>query len=102
MDFNFNQIDQIVKEVLMKTIKNNGIGTGQDAYDKKLAAVMEHSMIRPDATPDMVKQYCQDRQIRLSECFFGTLLCIHGCRAAQGYRRESIHCSLLSHGDRFH
>ncbi len=70
-----NQIDKIVKEVVQETIKNNNPGTGRDAYDEKLAAAMEHSMIRPDATPDMVKQFCEEavkyrfRNVSLAPCY---------------------------------
>lgn len=70
-----NQIDKIVKEVVLETIKNHNPGFGRDAYDEKLAAVMEHSMIRPDATPDMVKQFCEEavkyrfRNVSLAPCY---------------------------------
>jgi len=44
-------------------------------FDKKLASVMEHSMIRPDATAAMVKQFCEEaikyhfRNVALAPCF---------------------------------
>ena len=46
-------------------------------YDKRLATKMEHSMIRPDATPAMVKQFCEEairfgfRNVSLAPCFVG-------------------------------
>lgn len=79
-----NQIDKIVQEVIRETINNNGLGaawadnglgTARAAYDEKLAAAMEHSMIRPDATPAMVKQFCEEavkyrfRNVSLAPCF---------------------------------
>lgn len=71
----FNQIDKIVAEVVKDTIMNNRLTDGKDIYDAKLAAVMEHSMIRPDATPAMVKQFCEEavkyrfRNVSLAPCF---------------------------------
>lgn len=81
-------IDRIVKEVIEETMKQSRSGApgremktgtvcsaGQNAFDKKLAAVMEHSMIRPDATPAMVKQFCEEavkygfRNVALAPCF---------------------------------
>lgn len=70
-----NQLDKIVREVVLETVKNNGLDTGRDTYNKRLAAVMEHSMIRPDATPAMVKQFCEEavryrfRNVSLAPCF---------------------------------
>lgn len=82
----FNLIDKIVAEVVKDTIINNRLAVGKDAfaeelcvgrdaYDEKLASVMEHSMIRPDATPAMVKQFCEEavkyqfRNVSLAPCF---------------------------------
>lgn len=70
-----NQLDKIVQEVVLETVKNNGLDTGRNTYDERLAAVMEHSMIRPDATPAMVKQFCEEavryrfRNVSLAPCF---------------------------------
>ena len=70
-----NQLNKIVQEVVLETVKNNGLDTGHNTYDQKLAAVMEHSMIRPDATPAMVKQFCEEavryrfRNVSLAPCF---------------------------------
>ncbi len=67
-------IDKIVKEVIQETMKQKG-HTCQCAYDEKLASAMEHSMIRPDATPAMVKQFCEEavrygfRNVALAPCF---------------------------------
>lgn len=64
MDMKF--IEKIAKEIVQEY-------TG--AHDQKLAAVMEHSMIRPDATPKMVEQFCQEalsfgfRNVALAPCF---------------------------------
>lgn len=81
-----NTIDQIAKEVLDQILKersassqaaSGGCGnyTGQCAFDEKIASVMEHSMIRPDATPAMVKQFCEEaikykfRNVAVPACF---------------------------------
>lgn len=65
-------IDRIVKEVLeesRKEMKNNG------SFDKKIASAMEHSMIRPDATPGMVRQFCEEavkyrfRNVAVPACY---------------------------------
>ncbi len=83
-------IDRIVKEILDERVKQNGSNTAaanpaagkygsngadQGAFDEKLAAVMEHSMIRPDATPAMVRQFCEEavkykfRNVAVPACF---------------------------------
>lgn len=81
-----NTIDQIVKEILEETLRekasgsqqsgnSGGAGSIQGDFDKKIAAVMEHSMIRPDATPAMVKQFCDEavrygfRNVAVPACF---------------------------------
>ena len=84
-----NTIDKVVKEILEETFRqrslNNdasgktGGGCGncssQGSCDEKLASAMEHSMIRPDATPAMVKQFCDEaikykfRNVALAPCF---------------------------------
>lgn len=65
-------IERIVKEVLeesQKEIKTQG------SFDSKIASVMEHSMIRPDATPKMVRQFCEEamkyrfRNVAVPACF---------------------------------
>lgn len=44
-------------------------------YDEKLASIIEHSMIRPDATPAMVEQFCDEAvkygfvNVSLSPCY---------------------------------
>jgi deoxyribose-phosphate aldolase len=80
-------IDKVVNEVLEEVLKerNKQVLQGNQAacgnnrfeggYDKKLATAMEHSMIRPDATPAMVKQFCEEavkygfRNVALAPCF---------------------------------
>lgn len=81
-------IDKIVKEVIQETLKqqhhhtskgdgstNMSTASKRLDFDVQLAAVMEHSMIRPDATPAMVKQFCEEavkykfRNVSLSPCF---------------------------------
>ncbi len=59
-------IQRAAKEVIQEFSKK---------YDKDLASKMEHSMIRPDATPAMVKQFCEEavqygfRNVALAPCF---------------------------------
>ncbi|NLO99338.1 MAG: deoxyribose-phosphate aldolase [Clostridiaceae bacterium] len=59
-------IERVAKEVVQEF---------SEGFDKKLAAKMEHSMIRPDATPAMVKQFCEEaikygfRNVSLPPCF---------------------------------
>ena len=81
-------IDKIAKEILEQTLRErvpntliaNEIGSytnhpGPGAFDQKIAAAMEHSMIRPDATPAMVKQFCEEaikynfRNVSVPACF---------------------------------
>ncbi len=65
-------IERIVKEVLAesrKEMKNSG------GFDKNIASAMEHSMIRPDATPAMVRQFCDEavkyrfRNVAVPACY---------------------------------
>lgn len=85
----FSNIDGIAKNILEEvleerknrpeTASNQDAGCGRcnnsDAYDKRMASIMEHSMIRPDATPAMVKQFCDEaikyqfRNVALAPCF---------------------------------
>lgn len=59
-------IERAAKEVVQEFSKK---------YDKVLASKMEHSMIRPDATPAMVRQFCEEavkygfRNVALAPCF---------------------------------
>jgi deoxyribose-phosphate aldolase len=82
-------IDKIVKEVVEEVLKERnknpeafkkaqvvcGTSKREGDYDVGIAEVMEHSMIRPDATPAMVKQFCEEavkygfRNVALSPCF---------------------------------
>ena len=79
-------IDKIVREVLEERLKEKHTNTGlkndtvggisdKSGFDEKMAAVMEHSMIRPDATPAMVKQFCEEalqykfRNVAVPACF---------------------------------
>jgi deoxyribose-phosphate aldolase len=82
-------IDKIAKEILEQTLRERVPNTqvasakdggyenysGQNAFDQKIAAAMEHSMIRPDATPAMVKQFCEEavkykfRNVAVPACF---------------------------------
>lgn len=81
-----NTIDKIVKEILEETLREKGaagqtansagsFASSQGAFDEKIAAVMEHSMIRPDATPAMVRQFCDEavkykfRNVAVPACF---------------------------------
>lgn len=81
-----NEIDRIVRKVLEERLdeKNNHIepikkviggSSDKSAFDEKIAAAMEHSMIRPDASPAMVKQFCEEalnykfRNVSLPACF---------------------------------
>lgn len=84
-----NLIDKMVKEILEETLKEKKSNqcadksehkcckecSSESQYDPKIAAVMEHSMIRPDATPAMVKQFCEEakkykfRNVALAPCF---------------------------------
>jgi deoxyribose-phosphate aldolase len=70
VDIDSSLINSVVKEVISNYIKQNrpfnssGVyssqQTGTEGYDKNLAKVMEHSMIRSDATPAMVEQFCAE------------------------------------------
>lgn len=70
-------VSENVNRVLTERSKNmiNNGSTCDVGYDKKLASIMEHSMIRPDATPAMVKQFCEEaikykfRNVALAPCF---------------------------------
>lgn len=81
-----NNLDKIVNDVIEAIMKEKAGNAGkiqeksvtegfQGQFDTKLAAVMEHSMIRPDATPAMVKQFCDEaikykfRNVALAPCF---------------------------------
>lgn len=82
---NLNNLEQIVDEVIasMMTAKKNpeqGRASTESSqtmkqFDTALASRMEHSMIRPDATPAMVKQFCSEaiqygfRNVALAPCF---------------------------------
>lgn len=88
-ELNLDTIDTIAKEVLEQTLRerfansqvakalDGGYGnySDQGAFDEKVAAAMEHSMIRPDATPAMVKQFCEEaikykfRNVAVPACF---------------------------------
>lgn len=77
-------IEKIAKEIVQEVIKEKNAlisasGKPQEisekGFDSKLASAMEHSMIRPDATPAMVKQFCDEaihfgfRNVALAPCF---------------------------------
>jgi len=69
-------LDRIVKEILEEREKEkNVVKPAQEDYDVKIASVMEHSMIRPDATPAMVKQFCEEavkykfRNVSVPACY---------------------------------
>lgn len=88
-DMDTVMIERIAKEVVLEVMKNRtasagaavaGGGCGGNCkcggeFDVKLAGAMEHSMIRPDATPAMVKQFCDEavkygfRNVALAPCF---------------------------------
>lgn len=77
-------IEKIAKEIVQEIIKEKDAITNtpckaqeikEKDFDTKLASAMEHSMIRPDATPAMVKQFCDEavkygfRNVALAPCF---------------------------------
>ena len=73
-------VESIVNEVVARVMKEKGSSlAGIDKplapYDKVLAKKMEHSMIRFDATPAMVKQFCEEavtygfRNVALPPCY---------------------------------
>lgn len=81
-----NNLEKTVKEVIESMLKEKAENVGkiqvmtnagnfQGEFDVKLASRMEHSMIRPDATPAMVKQFCEEaikysfRNVALAPCF---------------------------------
>jgi hypothetical protein len=68
-DLNINRINSIVREVIDNYIKTKNrtfnssgryITHDANSYDKKLAKVLEHSMIIPNATAAMVEQFCAE------------------------------------------
>jgi deoxyribose-phosphate aldolase len=69
-DIDTNRINSIVKEVIDSYIRQNKTNnstvrdtiktTNPGNYDRNLAKLIEHSMIRPDATPAMVEQFCAE------------------------------------------
>lgn len=67
-------IDKIVKEVLEESQKEKK-NKNSESFDKKIASAMEHSMIRPDATPEMVRKFCGEaekygfRNVSVPACF---------------------------------
>jgi deoxyribose-phosphate aldolase len=81
-----NKLDEIVNEVIEAIMKEKAENAGkiqdkslsgnlQGEFDTKLSSMMEHSMIRPDATPAIVKQFCEEavkykfRNVALAPCF---------------------------------
>lgn len=81
-------IDQVVEEVLERMLREKSVNPGGvqkpiencnrtagASYDEKIAQALEHSMIRPDATPAMVRQFCEEavkykfRNVALAPCF---------------------------------
>ncbi|RCX18001.1 deoxyribose-phosphate aldolase [Anaerobacterium chartisolvens] len=84
-----NNLDKVVNEVIEEITKERllnkdsgsnarltaSAGSVSGDFDVSLAARMEHSMIRPDATPAMVKQFCDEavkykfRNVALAPCF---------------------------------
>lgn len=84
-----NNLDKVVNEIIEEITKERLINkaSGENArltasaeslsgdFDASLAAKLEHSMIRPDATPAMVKQFCEEavkykfRNVALAPCF---------------------------------
>lgn len=66
------KLEKMVNENSNKVLTKNEISGG---FDTILASKMEHSMIRPDATPDMVNQFCEEaikykfRNVALAPCF---------------------------------
>lgn len=84
-----NNLDKIANEVIEEILKErlsskvsganmqekSSVSSFNGDYDVLLATKMEHSMIRPDATPGMVKQFCDEavkykfRNVALTPCF---------------------------------
>ncbi len=66
-------ICEIVRRILIE--KNNYNGKCDGEFDNNLALIIEHSMIRADATPEMVKKFCEEainykfRNVALAPCF---------------------------------
>ncbi|HWQ30591.1 MAG TPA: deoxyribose-phosphate aldolase [Negativicutes bacterium] len=88
VNMELSQIDDIVKEIMERTLAQkhqdaacvkaeavNEANAAKGAFDIKLASAMEHSMIRPDATPAMVRRFCGEavrygfRNVSLAPCF---------------------------------
>ncbi len=72
MDISSANLEKITNDIIREILKERNPEAG---FDKVLASAMEHSMIRPDATPAMVKQFCEEavtyhfRNVSLSPCF---------------------------------
>ena len=72
MDISSVNLEKITNIIIREILKEKNPEAG---FDKVLASAMEHSMIRPDATPAMVKQFCEEaityhfRNVALAPCF---------------------------------
>ncbi|MGI6777137.1 MAG: deoxyribose-phosphate aldolase [Acetivibrionales bacterium] len=69
---NINSNSNILNQSAQSILKTHNIDMD---YDRDMAALIEHSMIRPDATPDMVIKFCEEAvtygfaNVSLSPCF---------------------------------
>lgn len=72
MNISSADLEKITNEIVREIQKERNPEAG---YDKELAAAMEHSMIRPDGTAAMVKQFCEEavtyhfRNVAVAPCF---------------------------------
>jgi len=72
MDISSENLEKITNDIIREILKEKNPKSG---FDKELASAMEHSMIRPDATAAMVKQFCEEainyhfRNVAVAPCF---------------------------------